>query len=238
MPDSPVPPTPLPSSTPAYADRPPRRGPLVAVLGAGLVLAVGGAFVIWRLAPVPLPSPPVAEPRSSAPSQAAIDAAKSAIDKPLVEPVKPVGAPPETMAAPPAEASVGTAPTGAAMPPVAAPAPATAPAAVADVAGRPAGPTAPAARPEPPKTVRPALAPARPAAVPSAPTVAATPPAPPASATGPADRWAEMGQDLARCSRDSLIPRIACEQRVRARYCDGFWGNVPECPSGRQDHGN
>ena len=26
----------------------------------------------------------------------------------------------------------------------------------------------------------------------------------------------------------------AIEQRIRARYCDGYWGTVPECGTGRR----
>ncbi|MCC7116814.1 MAG: hypothetical protein IT520_20755, partial [Burkholderiales bacterium] len=59
-----------------------------------------------------------------------------------------------------------------------------------------------------------------------------------AAAAAAADHWEELRRELARCTRDSLISRIACEQRLRARYCDGHWGSVAECPSGRQDHGN
>lgn len=48
-----------------------------------------------------------------------------------------------------------------------------------------------------------------------------------------AERWAAMRDEVARCSTSSLIPRIQCEQRIRARYCDGWEGTVPECPARR-----
>lgn len=47
-----------------------------------------------------------------------------------------------------------------------------------------------------------------------------------------AEVWAQMRAELARCTNTSVIPRVVCVQRVRARYCDGHWGSVPECPGG------
>jgi len=51
----------------------------------------------------------------------------------------------------------------------------------------------------------------------------------------------ETGQaidvSLARCSGD-LFARILCEQRVRRRFCEGHWGETPECVNGViNDHG-
>lgn len=65
---------------------------------------------------------------------------------------------------------------------------------------------------------------------------AASAPAAATPATAPsanAERWAQMTDDMSRCSSDSLIPRQQCERRVRARYCDGWWGTVPACPANR-----
>jgi hypothetical protein len=44
-----------------------------------------------------------------------------------------------------------------------------------------------------------------------------------------ADVWTQMRDEMARCSSSSVIPRIQCERRIRARYCEGYWGTVPEC---------
>lgn len=44
------------------------------------------------------------------------------------------------------------------------------------------------------------------------------------------DRWQVMNEDLARCGGD-LIARIVCHQRVRGQFCEGYWGEVPECAS-------
>jgi hypothetical protein len=66
---------------------------------------------------------------------------------------------------------------------------------------------------------------------PAAPAPATPAPAPSANA----ERWAQMTDDMSRCSSDSLIPRQQCERRIRARYCDDWWGTVPECPGSRSD---
>ena len=70
-------------------------------------------------------------------------------------------------------------------------------------------------------------APATPAPRPAPPPVAA--PAP-ADAAPPQDRWAQMGEELQRCKSESLFNRIVCDQRVRLRFCDGYWGKVAQCP--------
>jgi hypothetical protein len=51
------------------------------------------------------------------------------------------------------------------------------------------------------------------------------------------DRWRLMHVSLARCGGD-LIDRIVCDQRVRLRFCEGHWGEAPECASGvANEHG-
>jgi hypothetical protein len=46
-----------------------------------------------------------------------------------------------------------------------------------------------------------------------------------------------MHVSLAGCGGD-LIDRIVCDQRVRRRFCEGHWGDAPECRSGvANDHG-
>jgi len=53
-----------------------------------------------------------------------------------------------------------------------------------------------------------------------------------------ADRWQALADDMARCRKEDLFSRFVCEQRTRARYCEGFWGKVPQCPSAPSvDHG-
>ena len=76
--------------------------------------------------------------------------------------------------------------------------------------GTPAGPAAPApaARPAPPPPAAPAPAPVAPVQ----------------------DRWAQMSEELQRCQKENLFNRIVCDQRVRLRFCDGYWGKVAQCP--------
>ena len=46
-----------------------------------------------------------------------------------------------------------------------------------------------------------------------------------------------MSVSLAQCGSD-LITRIVCDQRVRRRFCEGYWGEAPHCASGiANDHG-
>jgi hypothetical protein len=44
------------------------------------------------------------------------------------------------------------------------------------------------------------------------------------------DRWARMSDELTRCTREDFISRVICDQRVRFRYCKGYWGTVSQCP--------
>ena len=57
--------------------------------------------------------------------------------------------------------------------------------------------------------------------------------APPALALAPeppvADRWETMNAALAACSRESFLAGLTCTERVRYQYCEGYWGQVPQC---------
>ena len=79
--------------------------------------------------------------------------------------------------------------------------------------------------------------PAEPA--PIVPTLAVAPavaPAAPREAPRP-DPWQVLNESLARCA-GGVFDRIVCDQRVRAQFCDGQWGQVPQCPSrAPNDHG-
>jgi hypothetical protein len=48
----------------------------------------------------------------------------------------------------------------------------------------------------------------------------------------PPDRWQSMLEEIARCPRDNFFVGVVCEQRVRLRYCDGYWGRVSHCAGG------
>jgi hypothetical protein len=67
-----------------------------------------------------------------------------------------------------------------------------------------------------------------PAVTPPAPVVEAPPPVVEAP---PPDRWQVMSAAIARCGREDFIASVICEQRVRFQYCEGQWGQVPQCPS-------
>jgi hypothetical protein len=41
-----------------------------------------------------------------------------------------------------------------------------------------------------------------------------------------------MDTELRACSGENFLERVVCEQRIRNRLCDGYWGKVPQCPSG------
>ena len=90
-------------------------------------------------------------------------------------------------------------------------------------------------RPTPVETVA-ASVPAVAAPVPASLTVPAPAPAP--RETPPPDRWQVMNETIARCASEDFIGRVVCEQRARLQACDGFWGQVAQCPSGiANDHG-
>ncbi len=74
-------------------------------------------------------------------------------------------------------------------------------------------------------------APADPA--PPPPVIAVAPaPVPPAAREAPKPDALQLMKDgLARCATGNIIDRILCDQRVRREYCDGRWGQVPECSS-------
>jgi hypothetical protein len=86
--------------------------------------------------------------------------------------------------------------------------------------------------------IEPAPVLAEPAPVPE-PQPVAKAPAPPRLVEAPrADPWQALNEGLARCSREGLLDRIGCEQRLRSQYCGNSWGLVPQCPIGpATDHG-
>jgi len=58
-----------------------------------------------------------------------------------------------------------------------------------------------------------------------------------ASAVAP-DRWQSLSAALGRCTVGNIFSRFACEHTARAQFCDGYWGQVAQCPGGVvNDHG-
>jgi hypothetical protein len=51
------------------------------------------------------------------------------------------------------------------------------------------------------------------------------------AASALADHWRRMADELSRCTREDFITRVICGQRVRFRYCDGYWGRATQCPA-------
>ena len=79
-------------------------------------------------------------------------------------------------------------------------------------------------------------APEVPVPVGATPPVAQTRAAAPVGVAEPRNAWQPdpreaMHVSLATCGGD-LFARILCDQRVRRRFCEGHWGEVPECASG------
>ena len=50
--------------------------------------------------------------------------------------------------------------------------------------------------------------------------------------------WDEMHDEIAACSTRDFLDGVMCQQRVRIRYCEGWWGRASDCPSRRDDYGN
>ena len=218
--------TPTNAPQPAYASAPRRSGLLYAIAGlVGLAALAAIALVLFGGGRAPAPGPTGAAPAAGvADAQKSLEAAKAALDQAS-----------KNVLQPPASSLPAPAPGGDAAGQAAAPAQDTAPRAEPPAVAPP--PPRVAATTEAPK---PALRPAPSAPPPPKAPTAAPPPAPataaqPAPAAAPpaqvasAERWTQMRDEMARCSSTSLIPRIQCEQRIRARYCDGYWGSVPEC---------
>lgn len=89
---------------------------------------------------------------------------------------------------------------------------------------------APPLPPEPPATARFAAATEPPAPQPAVAPVPLPAPAP--------DRWQLMTDAITRCGHEGFFAGVICEQRVRLQYCEGYWGQAPQCPSGiANDHG-
>jgi hypothetical protein len=51
-----------------------------------------------------------------------------------------------------------------------------------------------------------------------------------ASAAPQPDHWQMYAEALAGCASEKFFARFMCEQKTRARFCDGYWNKVPQCP--------
>ena len=220
---------------PAYADGPSRRGLAITVVASLAVVVVAlGAYAAWRIEgthgdvvattsvdPVaatlpPAPTAPTAEGANTA-SGSATPAAQAST-APTDAPVASQGAQATGNAAGPA--SDATVPVEIRPLP---PHPATSRTHAAQ-ANKPAAPMTTTKAAEPPgaqsqaDTTAPAVTHAH---------VAATSTL---AAAHSADRWQRLDEEIAQCTRADFITRVICGQRARFRYCNGYWGKVPQCP--------
>jgi hypothetical protein len=39
-----------------------------------------------------------------------------------------------------------------------------------------------------------------------------------------------MAQENSACEAESFFARLTCKEKVRWKYCQGYWGKVPQCP--------
>jgi S-DNA-T family DNA segregation ATPase FtsK/SpoIIIE len=231
---------------PAYADTPRRRGLAVAVV-AGLVAVAIVAAVAWRMSGEPhsvmtANAPDEAGPKH-APAQAAAPpperpAASTATASPAAAPEAPPATTAETTppeAAQPAPSTASTSPTGTDVPVEIKPLP-----------PHSSTPSRPVHRAQPPKPPPAATATAQAPEPPSEPVMPKVVQAPTPvhrtaapTAARAVDRWQRLDDELSRCTREDFITRVICGQRVRFRYCDGYWGKVPQCPgnTGTPDRG-
>ncbi|MBS0325504.1 MAG: zinc ribbon domain-containing protein [Proteobacteria bacterium] len=213
---------------PRAATRParPARGATIAIVAACVIVVLAG-YGGWKLmtgasggGEPPLPRDAVVQtPAGNAPPPTDQSAA----------PLPPPSALPAGSGAGP-EATAGSSTTAGTA--AATPEPAAADRAGAAASAHPSAPARVATQAHMPRPR--STAPARSTeAVPKTP-VAGAAPVPDAAAAPPApkpdDHWTKMNDDLARCTREDFINRVICDQRVRIRYCGGYWGKVTQCP--------
>ena len=41
-----------------------------------------------------------------------------------------------------------------------------------------------------------------------------------------------MAAALSQCERENFIAGFVCKERAYLQFCDGQWGEEPQCPSG------
>lgn len=193
----------------ARAAKPTRRWILPGYcLAAALVIA--GAYLVWHVAR------PTRESAVAAPAPPTVPQANA-----LVVRAEPAAGPVTSQAKPLVEAPASRpAPRAAVGPPASRAAPKRA-------ANTPSVPSAPPAD---------RFTAAAPREVPAA--AAASESVPPVREAPAPDRWQVMSDQIVRCGREGFLAGVLCEQRVRIKYCEGYWGLTAQCPSGiANDHG-
>jgi hypothetical protein len=224
-----------PVTRPAYADAPPRRTLAVSLAVACFAVGiVAAATAWWFYSPSTNSADAVTAPaENAAGTPAASSAPREAASPSAAETATEAASGVSSAAAEHANAADVTqaraeSPTGVTEAPQAVEIRPLPPARAAARAARPAtrAPETPkvATAAQPPTTSAPAPPPA--SAPPRAPAVAMAP----TVAAPVSDRWARMDHELSQCTREDFIARVVCGQRVRFRYCAGYWGKVPACP--------
>jgi hypothetical protein len=212
---------------PAYASAPGRTGLAVIVVAAcigGAVIALS-AWWMYRDTRGVTTSAKTADESSV---MAAFPPDATPANPRLAQTLPPVNAPMQPSPPSVAESASGDAANAAGASEAATGTAAPVTAAPVEIKPLPAKPAPRPARRAPEKAVKPAtpLEPAQPAAAEPPAVVAAAP-----KAQAPViDRWTRMSDELSRCTREDFITRVICDQRVRFRYCPGYWGKVAQCP--------
>ncbi len=216
----PIPPAPVPLRRPATAvagATPHGRGERLVAWSAIGVLVIAGFYMVDRVGRLA----DEAEPRRTTAA--------------LAPPTIPATGKATDMAAAPAREEEPTSPTP----------PRRAEAAVDAVrhASKPAArAVVPATRKAPARAVSRATAPSppsrvsEPAVLPAAPRVEQVLVAA-ASERPQRSPWDTMRDELAACPSEDFIEEVMCRQRIRIRFCPGWWGQVRECPSRQGPYG-
>jgi hypothetical protein len=157
-------------------------------------------------------------------------------DDATAQPVATAIAPAHAIVAEPPAAALQRAIPASTQAPADASPPATTPA-VDDVPPSPRHADHPPRAPKAKPTSEPPVAPAPPALEPTPEPAPVAVPAP-APVARPVDPWQRMSESMARCRNQDLFGRLGCEYRVRTSFCEGHWGEVPQCPPPTtNDHG-
>jgi len=55
--------------------------------------------------------------------------------------------------------------------------------------------------------------------------------------TAPRSRWDAMHDEIATCSTSDFLDGAICRQKVRIRYCPGWWGQTEDCATRQNGYG-
>jgi hypothetical protein len=229
-----TPPAPVPSPTAAPATRPRSRAWLIGSLAAAALMLIGAfAYVVIGSGKrtAEHAAAPKTAPAAKAPAPAAVQPPPVAVAL-APPPAEPAPAPTPEIAAGQAQPA-STEPVAAA---------AQFRGTAADTSQRPGKPAADTAREkqraerarqrEAAAAAKRAAAQSAPAAQPDLVASADQPPEP-----KPLSRWDRMAQENSACEAEGFFGRLACKEKLRWKYCPGYWGKVAQCPEGQSQGG-